>query len=76
LKSFLEEVVLPTKGKRNQEAQEEETDNKFQEPKHQYYVVESVIESLQNHGLKICKNKGLVIVYNYIKSLPQKSIMV
>ena len=59
MKKFLDLVVLPKKGKRNQKEQAEETDVFFRKAKRQHSAVESAIGALQNHGLKKCKDKGV-----------------
>lgn len=59
LKELLEHTVLPKKGKWNAQEQIEETTEFFQKARKQHSAVESSIASLQNHGLKLCKDKGV-----------------
>ena len=55
----MKHTVLPKKGKRNAKEQIEETEEMFQKARKQHSAVESSIASLQNHGLKLCKDKGI-----------------
>ncbi len=59
LRELLEQLTLPKKGKRNSEEQKEETAEEFQKARKQHSAVESAIGSLQNHGFKKCKDKGI-----------------
>jgi transposase, IS5 family len=66
LKQLLKHTVLPKKGKRNAKEQIEETDEMFQKARKQHSAVESSIASLQNHGLKLCRDKGIGGFNRYI----------
>ena len=66
LKTILDQVVLPKKGKRNQEQHQEENDIAFRKARKQHSAVESAIHSLQNHGLNKCKDKGIDGFHRYV----------
>lgn len=59
LKSKLDILVLPKKGKRNKAEQEEETSETFIRHKRQHSAVESAINALENHGLDRCPDHGI-----------------
>ncbi len=59
LREILEQLMLPKKGKRNSEEQKEETAKDFQKARKQHSAVESAFASLQNHGFKKCRDKGI-----------------
>ena len=59
LKKILKNIVLPKKGKRNQEQKREENAEIFKKPKRQHSAVESAINSLQTQRLKKCRDKGI-----------------
>ena len=66
LNPYLELLVMPKKGKRNKTEQQEESKAEFQKARQQHSAVESAIASLQNHGLKKCRNKGEVGFNKYV----------
>ncbi|MCP3942932.1 MAG: ISNCY family transposase [Desulfobacteraceae bacterium] len=66
LKPYLNLLVLPKKGKRNKAEQQEESKLEFQKARKQHSAVESAIASLQNHGLKKCRNKGEIGFNKYV----------
>lgn len=66
LKPYLALLVMPKKGKRNKAEQLEESNPEFQKAKMQHSAVESAIASLQNHGLKKCRNKGDIGFNKYV----------
>ena len=66
LNPYLELLVMPKKGKRNKTEQQEESKAEFQKARQQHSAVESAIASLQNHGLKKCRNKGKIGFNKYV----------
>jgi len=54
LKTRLDIVVLPKKGKLNKVEKEEETSETFMRHKRRHSAVESAINALENHGLDRC----------------------
>ncbi len=59
LKSILETLILPKKGKRNKAEQVEETSEEFIRYKRKHSAVESAINGLENHGLDRCPDHGI-----------------
>jgi len=59
LRSKLDTLVLPKKGKRNKAEQEEETAEVFIQSKRKHSAVESAINGLENHGLDRCLDHGI-----------------
>ncbi len=59
LKSRLDTLVLPKKGKRNKAEREEETSEIFIRSKRKHSAVESAINGLENHGLDRCPDRGI-----------------
>lgn len=59
LKSRLNTLVLPKKGKCNKAEYEEETAEVFIESKRKHSAVESAINGLENHGLDRCPDHGI-----------------
>ncbi|MEJ7736965.1 MAG: transposase [Chitinophagaceae bacterium] len=57
--SGIEQVILPKKGRLNQEDKQRESDKKFKELRHAHSAVESNINMLEHHGLNRCMDKGL-----------------
>jgi IS5 family transposase len=59
LRLYIAEVIMPKKGKKNQEEQAEESSKTFQKLRHRHSAVESDINRLEHHGLDRCLDKGL-----------------
>jgi len=59
LKLYIPEVIMPKKGKKNQEERAEESGKTFQKLRHRHSAVESDINRLEHHGLDRCLDKGL-----------------
>lgn len=56
---YIPEVIMPKKGKKNKEEQEEESGKTFKKLRHKHSAVESDINRLEYHGLDRCPDKGL-----------------
>lgn len=59
LKTLLEQVVLPKKGKLNRKDQEREYADEFVQAKKKHSAVESAINALEVHGLDKCPDHGI-----------------
>jgi len=59
LSKIVSDLVLPKKGKRNQEEYEREHSKTFIALRKQHSAVESAINCLEHHGLNRCPDKGL-----------------
>ncbi len=59
LSKLVSDLVLPKKGKRNQEEYEREHSKTFTALRNQHSAVESAINCLEHHGLNRCPDRGL-----------------
>ena len=59
LKTKLDNLVLPKKGRLNKIEREEETSEIFTRTKRKHSAVESAINGLENHGLDRCPDHGI-----------------
>ena len=59
LQCLIPKVVLPKKGKLNEEEKQEESDKEFKRLKRKHSAVESNINQLECNGLNRCPDKGL-----------------
>ena len=66
LVSKVTNLVMPKKGKCNNEESERESSKKFKALKKQHSAVESNINCLEHHGLNRCPDKGLQNFKKYI----------
>lgn len=66
LRSKLDVLVLPKKGKLNKIEREEETAEFFVQSKRKHSAVESAINGLENHGLDRCPDHGLLGFKRYV----------
>jgi hypothetical protein len=66
LKVFLEQVVLPKKGKLSKADQEREYAPEFKQAKKQHSAVESAINALEVHGLDKCLDHGIDAFERYV----------
>ena len=55
----VEKLILPKRGKRNQEERDEENNKEFKKLKNKHSRVESDINRLEHNGLNTCPDKGL-----------------
>jgi transposase, IS5 family len=55
----IENIVLPKKGKLNQEEKERESKKQFKKLRNKHSAIESNINMLEHHGLNRCMDKGL-----------------
>jgi len=65
LLKLLEKVILPKKGKRNKEEKKREHSEEFIVLRHQHSAVESAINALENHGLDVVRDRGIVNFKKY-----------
>jgi hypothetical protein len=63
---FIENVVLPKKGKLNQDEKREESTKEFKLLKNQHCAVESNINQLEYNGLNKCPDKGIKHFKRYV----------
>jgi IS5 family transposase len=66
LQDFLDDVVLPKKGKLSQADKQIEFSEEFIETRHKHAAVESAINALENHGLDRCLDFGLKGFKRYV----------
>ena len=63
---LLDHVVLPKKGKRTQAEQARESTVEFKRLKRQHSAVESAINTLEVHGLDVCRDHGIEGFERYV----------
>ncbi len=66
LQGFLDEVILPKKGKLSQKDKQIEHSKEFIEARHKHSAVESAINALENHALDRCPDHGISGFKRYI----------
>jgi predicted fused transcriptional regulator/phosphomethylpyrimidine kinase len=66
LKALADVVVLPKKGKLSVVERERESDPEFVKLRHQHSAVESAINALEQHGLDVCPDHGIVGFRRYV----------
>ena len=66
LPEYLDQVVLPKKGRRTQAETERETRREFKAAKRQHSAVESAINALESHGLNKCPDHGMDGLKRYV----------
>lgn len=66
LAKYLDNVILPKKGKRNKAEEQRETGVEFRRKKRQHSAVESGINALEVHGLDKCPDNGLQGFKRYV----------
>ncbi len=66
LNKIIDEVILPKKGKRNINEKIEESTERYTELVKKHSRVESAINSLENHGLDRCPDRGIKAFETYI----------
>lgn len=66
LKSHLDQVILPKKGKLSKADQEREYAPEFMQAKKQHSAVESAINALEVHGLDKCPDHGIDAFERYV----------
>lgn len=59
VKSGVQEVIMPKKGKLNKDEKERESAKKFKQLRYAHSAIESNINMLEHHGLNRCADKGL-----------------
>lgn len=60
------QVIMPKKGKKNQQEQERESQPEFKKLRNKHSAVESNINMLEHHGLNRCPDKGLRGLKEYV----------
>jgi IS5 family transposase len=66
LKVLAEIIVLPKKGKLSAVEREGESESEFVRLRHQHSAVESAINALEQHGLDVCPDHGIVGFKRYV----------
>jgi hypothetical protein len=66
LKLYITQVVMPKKGKLNQQEKEEESQHNFVKKRKQHSAVESNINELENSGLDRCPDRGYSNFRRYV----------
>ncbi len=59
LECFIDNVIMPKRGRLNKEDKEREGHKKFKELRNKHNAIESDINCLEHHGLNRCPDKGL-----------------
>jgi IS5 family transposase len=60
------QVIMPKKGKKNQEEQQRESAKEFKKLRNKHSAIESNINMLEHHGLNRCPDKGLDGLKQYV----------
>jgi hypothetical protein len=66
LQQFAIDVILPKKGKKNQEEHSRESQEAFVKLRRKHSAVEANINQLEHHGLNRCPDKGLKAFRRYV----------
>ncbi|MCF1440089.1 MAG: ISNCY family transposase, partial [Shewanella sp.] len=66
LPEYLDQVVLPKKGRRTVAETDRETSPEFKTAKRQHSAVESAINALESHGLDKCPDHGIEGLKRYV----------
>jgi len=66
LELFIEQLVMPKKGKLNQVEREQEHERKFKKIRNQHSAIESDINGLEHRGLDRCPDKGYAHFKRYL----------
>jgi len=66
LKALAEVVVLPKKGRLSAADRDRESDAEFVRLRQQHSAVESAINALEQHGLDVCRDHGIVGFKRYV----------
>lgn len=66
LQDYVDNVVLPKKGKLSDQEKEVEHSDEFVEARRKHSAVESGINALENHGLDRCRDHGLYGFKRYV----------
>ncbi len=61
----IEELIMPKKGRLNQQEQEREGRREFKQLRYRHAAVESDINSLEHHGLNRCPDRGVTHFKRY-----------
>jgi hypothetical protein len=66
VKGNTQQVIMPKRGKKNQEEEQRESTKAFKKLRNKHSAVESNINMLEHHGLNRCPDKGLEGLKNYV----------
>ena len=66
LESYIEDVCIPKPGKKTVKQREEEQRPRFKELRCKHSSIESIINSLEHHGLNRCLHKGIDGFQRYV----------
>lgn len=66
LKPLLAQVILPRKGRLSEKVRQIEQGEDFIRARHQHAAVESAINALENHGLDLCPDHGIIGFKRYV----------
>ena len=66
LSKSVQELIMPKKGKRNQQEEAEETSKSFKKLRNKHSAVESNINELEHRGLNRCPDKGFNNFQKYV----------
>ncbi len=58
LQLYIQDVIMPKKGRKNKEEKEEEGTKTYKKLRNKHSAIESNINSLEHHGLNRCPDKG------------------
>ncbi len=66
LQEYIDNVVLPKRGKLSDQEKEVEHSDEFVEARRKHSAVESGISALENYGLDLCRDHGLCGFKRYV----------
>ena len=66
LELYIEQVIMPKRGRRNGLEEAREGSRTFQGLRHRHHAIESDINCLEHHGLNRCPDKGLRGYQRYV----------
>ena len=66
LSLYIEEVIMPKRGKLNKQEKEEESTRRFKKLKNKHSAIESNINELEHRGLNRCPNRSYRTFKNYV----------
>lgn len=66
LSLYIEEVIMPKRGKLNKQEKEEESTRRFKKLKNKHSAIESNINELEQRGLNRCPNRSYRTFKNYV----------
>ncbi len=66
LKEYLQQVIMPKKGRLSETDKQHEGSEEFKRQRHQHSAVESAINALESRGLDVCPDHGIISFKQYV----------